>query len=88
MRMRRTVALGCVAGSLALTGCNFGDSTIAQWRRQPTPMLMTTAETEEEKFNRETIVNDTNLRAFHNDAARALLLDRPSRLSPGPTGGP
>ncbi|MEM1166388.1 MAG: hypothetical protein AAGI30_08880 [Planctomycetota bacterium] len=63
-----------------LSGCNHGDSTLAQWRRQPTPELETYNETAEEFRNRETLVNDMNARMLRSDTARFLLLDRPSRL--------
>ena len=88
--MRHSIAIACAASFLGLTflsGCNYGDSTIAQWRRNPTPNLMSTDEVKDEIENRETLVNDHNARAIRSDAARFFLLDRPSRLQPGPDGG-
>ncbi|MEM9082826.1 MAG: hypothetical protein AAGB34_04455 [Planctomycetota bacterium] len=80
------ISLTLLAPAFALTGCNYGDSELAQFRRQPTPQLMSTAETKWQIQNRETVVADTDLRAFHNDAARLFHLEKPSSLQPGPIG--
>ncbi len=79
MRRRAILCLAPVLVVGSLAGCR-----TYQYRANPTPRIDNMAWTRDEIDNRLTIVNDTNLRTFNNDLGRALLLDKPSELRPGP----
>jgi hypothetical protein len=79
MRRRAILCLIPVIAVTALTGCRKD-----QFRANPTPGITNMAWTNDEIANRLTITNDTNLRTLSNDLGRALLLDKPSELRPGP----
>lgn len=67
---------------VALTGCSSGnDSRKAEFRRNPTPELLTLAETRDQVDNQLTITNDTNMRMLSEDFGRFWLMNRPSRLN-------
>ena len=70
------VVAGSLASTLALGGCSAADS----YRLNPTPELATMSNTHDEAANRTTVTLDTNLGAFWEDAARFMLVDRPTRL--------
>ena len=70
------VAAGSLATVLALSGCSSADS----YRSNPTPELATMSNTNDEMLNRTTVTFDTNLGAIWEDAARFMLVDRPSLL--------
>lgn len=65
-------ALAALAG-VSLTGC-----------ADITPELDTRSQRSADITNRIAITTDTNLRLFNEDLGRALLMDRPSRLTPSP----
>lgn len=87
---RRIVCLAvcsaALCASMASIGCSSGDKHTARFRSNPTPELDTLARRRTDIDNRLTITNDTNLRSFNEDIGRLLLLDRPSRLTPQPSG--
>jgi len=74
-RSRNAAVLSSMA-LLALAGCSSADS----FRSNPTPEMATLSHTNDEALNRMTIMSDTNLSAIQEDAARFLLIDRPSIL--------
>lgn len=72
---RLTAGLGlCV--TLTLVGC----SSATSYRSNPTPEMATLSHTNDEMLNRTTVTFDTNLSAIWEDAARFMLVDRPSLL--------
>ncbi len=72
----RRAAAVCVAlgGALLVGGCASG------YRANPTPEMATLSNTNDEVANRTTITFDTNFSAMWEDAARFMLVDRPSLL--------
>jgi hypothetical protein len=84
IRARLRVALSlAVAGGL-LTGCSGSGTSVGALRSSPTPELRNLTDTGDDIANTLALNTDLNLRMISEDAARALLLDRPSRLSPAP----
>jgi type IV pilus biogenesis protein CpaD/CtpE len=77
-----SVFLAALAAS-ALVGCA-GGSNVGAIRSSPTPELMNVAETPDQIANKLALTRDYNLRMISEDAARVLMIDRPSRLSPAP----
>ncbi len=75
-RTATVVAAGSLACALALGGC----SSAGSYRSNPTPELATMSNTNDEMLNRTTVTFDTNLGAIWEDAARFMLVDRPSLL--------
>lgn len=72
---------------LGLAGCSSFDSRpsyqeAANIRWDPTPELDNLSMRRVDMDNRAALIMDTNLRMFNEDVDRALLLDRPSRLTP------
>lgn len=63
-------------------GCSPQQQRLSSYRGNPTPELDTLSKTHDNIDNRLTIMSDTNLRMLNEDIGRALLVDRPSRLSP------
>ena len=79
----RFVVAALSAGALALlAGCS--STGIAALRQNPTPELLTSVESPTESANSYAIQKNLNLRMFLDDAARAIYIDRPSRLNPAP----
>lgn len=78
---RSVALLACLLGVSSLVGCADG-GRLHSYRANPTPEMNTLGMTVEEEKNRDTMMMDTNLRAFNEDGARALLTDRPSRMTP------
>ncbi|MGD9693038.1 MAG: hypothetical protein AB7G17_09645 [Phycisphaerales bacterium] len=70
--------------SVTLVGCSAQQSRLAAYRMNPSPDVDTLSKTHDNIDNRLTITSDTNFRMLNEDIGRALLLDRPSRLSPIP----
>ena len=83
-RLMLTAALG--AAVLMTQGCSSSQSTIDQIYEDPTPMLDTSGRTGFEINNRLVINRETNFRMVLDDLGRAMLLNRPSRLTPRPVG--
>ncbi len=79
-------------GLVALTGCSTSiigprtahDPDASRIRRNPTPELHTLHQTPDDIQNVIAIMENENKRMLRQDIARALLLDRPSRLTPEP----
>lgn len=80
-------ALALLGGVATLGGCGAatpGESTTSI-RLNPTPVEQTLYETQDDIDNRiYGITFDQNLLMMNEDLGRALLLDRPSRLTPEP----
>jgi len=72
IRSRAAAALVLAGAAAAATGCSY--------RSNPTPEMATLSHTEDEVYNRTTVTFDTNLSAMWEDAARFMLVDRPSLL--------
>ena len=73
----RALIVGTTAAALALlAGC----SAAGSYRNNPTPELSTLSHTNDEVNNKLAVTFDTNLGAMWEDAARFMLLDRPSLL--------
>ncbi len=80
----RTVAgLVLVACPLVtMTGCrNPNQTSVHYLRLDPNPGTTTLSSDEDEVQNRINLTHDTNWSAFREDLGRALLTDRPSRLT-------
>lgn len=85
MRTRAKLA-SCFLASLAasaLVGCA-GGSQAGAIRSSPTPELFNLADTPDEVSNKLALTRDYNFRMITEDAARVLMIDRPSRLTPSP----
>ncbi len=80
-RRRNAVILATLAAAAGLAGCSSQDSRLAAYRMNPTPELDTLSQRHDDIDNRLTVTNDTNFRQLNEDIGKALLLDRPSRLS-------
>ena len=78
---RRTAAILATLAAAGLAGCSAQQSRLASYRSNPTPELDTLSQRHDDIDNRLTVTNDTNLRQLNEDIGKALLLDRPSRLS-------
>ncbi len=70
--------------SLALVGCNAQQQRLTAYRMNPSPEVDTLSKTHDNIDNRLTLMADTNFRMLNEDIGRALLVDRPSRLTPVP----
>lgn len=84
-RVKRTrlLSLTVAAGALALTvGCS--STGISALRSDPTPELLTSVESPTESANSYAIMKNLNFRMMLDDAARAIYINRPSRLNPAP----
>lgn len=77
------IASAALIGASVL-GCSPQQQRLSAYRANPTPELDTLSKTHDNIDNRLTITNDSNLRMLNEDIGRALLLDRPTRLSPTP----
>ncbi len=73
----------CTLASL-LGGCSTGDQRLDDVRADPTPDLDTLYQRPVDVDNALTVMADENGRMFWQDLGRALLLDRPSRLTREP----
>lgn len=85
MRTRATLAklfLAALACS-TLAACA-GRSGVGAIRSSPTPELFNVADTPDQVSNKLALTRDYNFRMITEDAARVLMIDRPSRLSPAP----
>jgi len=85
--MKRTLLCGLVLGVglgllVSLSGCN--TVTPRKVRGNMTPVLDTTDRYGQQSSNDTARVVDHNTRGIWDDLKRAMLLDRPSRLSPYP----
>ena len=86
----RTATLAALAGltlAATLTGCkphtrHAGD--VGEIIANPTPALDTRSQRGAEQATNYTVVSDTNARMIAEDLSRALYIDRPSHLAPGP----
>lgn len=85
--MNRARLLLAVTGSLVvLAGCS-QNNTRAQRKEilgDPTPELWTNRERPVDAENELHMTVSTNMRSLQSDIGRALLLNRPSRLTPEP----
>lgn len=72
------------AGLGGALGCTRQQSRLVGYRANPTPELDTLHQRHDDIDNRLTVTSDTNFRMMNQDIGRALLLDRPSRLTPEP----
>jgi len=87
---RRSVrnSLALAAAATLLAGCSSGGpkhaGNVGKYRNNPSPALSTLAKRPADNRNSLAIMEDTNWRMFWEDGARALHLDRPSRLSGKP----
>lgn len=87
MFRRSLLASAAVTALVGLSGCvtNYSEHPgHAEVRGQVTPELITLDEREIDSDNRIGITNNANLRMLWMDLRRAMLLDRPSRLTPYP----
>ena len=73
--LRVGLTTAALASAFAASGCS------TTYRSNPTPEMATLSNTDAEVANRTTITFDTNLSAIWEDAARFMLLDRPSLLT-------
>lgn len=85
--MRRRTAAVLTASLLlplfAFGGAGCKNSTrVGQIRANPSPELRGLSNTRDERLNRWSIVRGTNLRNSQSAAARAIYVDRPTRLTP------
>ncbi len=69
---------------MGLTACSGQQQRLSSYRSNPSPELDTLSKSHDNIDNRLTIGSDTNFRMLNEDIGRALLLDRPSRLTPVP----
>lgn len=72
---RAAVGILALGGLMALSACAGGG-----YRANPTPEMATLSNTKAEMYNKTTVTFDTNLSAIWEDAARFMLVDRPSLL--------
>ncbi len=87
MARRSLATLGIVSlsGAALLSGCCFTDNErLNEVRCDPSPNIDTMSQRSEDVDNAMTVTLDENGRLFSEDMGRFWLLDRPSRLSPGP----
>lgn len=84
-RARRAIVIpaALTAATLVCVGCS-SSNPVHALRMDPTPEVETLSDTNAEIHNRLWLTQDMNGRMFWEDAARALHLDRPTRLSPTP----
>ncbi|MFT5422875.1 MAG: hypothetical protein ACI89L_000644 [Phycisphaerales bacterium] len=77
-------ALGAIPA--LLVGCGTSSHAGDEYaiRNNPTPALTTDSLNKQRQYNRWAYVNDSGIRAMREDIARALYIDRPSRLHFGP----
>ncbi len=82
--VRNSIALAATATLLA--GCSGPKhaGAVGKYRNNPSPALTTLAKRPSDNRNSMAIMQDTNWRMFWEDGGRAMMLDRPSRLSPKP----
>jgi hypothetical protein len=84
-RARSLVALTALAGVVVLAGCastnRESEREAARLRWDPSPEVDTLHETPHDIENNLTVTMDENFRMLNSDLGRALLLDRPSRLT-------
>ena len=78
---RMYCAAGVVSGLLSCSFVLGGCSSASSYRSNPTPELATMSNTSDEVANRTTVTFDTNLGAIWEDAARFMLVDRPTLLT-------
>lgn len=83
-RAARASILVAVALAGALTGCSAERSQLVGVQANPTPELWTLRERPDDAFNQASLTTSTNMRSLQSDIGRALLLDRPSRMTPEP----
>lgn len=84
---RRPICLAACLPLLLLGACAQQDRMKAQREdilHDPTPELDTNRERWADRENAFHHTVDTNLRSLNSDLGRALLFDRPSRLTPEP----
>lgn len=83
---RAALALAALACASALTACggsnHAGNETAI--RLNPTPAYYSLGKRKTDEKNRWAYMADTNFRAMRDDMARAIYIDRPSRLHFGP----
>lgn len=77
------VAAGSVGCSSSSGPRHAGD--IDSIRSNPSPAMHTLAGRKTDAYNRRTVSVDTTLRMFTEDLERAIMIDRPSRLTMYPT---
>ena len=75
------LAAGCSTTTEGITHAGDIDSV----RANPSPAMVTLADRNEDRGNVIAKMKDTNLRLMREDGARALQVNRPSRLTPVPT---
>jgi len=76
IRSRSAAAIALAAAGVVVAGCSAGSA----YRSNPTPELSTLSHTPDEVANRTTVTFDTNFSAIWEDAARFMMVDRPSLL--------
>ena len=83
MRSLICLSLFAICASTALSGCARSTRTGAI-RARPAPELKSLAGTRADMKNHWATTRSTNLRMLNDSLGRALYLDRPTRLHPGP----
>ncbi|MCB9846134.1 MAG: hypothetical protein H6811_09140 [Phycisphaeraceae bacterium] len=86
MRTRvRALGVGGLIAAAGVAGCATQKSAdVWHIRANPTPELSTLHERPADIYNNLALVNNENWRMFWSDLGRAMLLNRPSRLTPEP----
>lgn len=85
---RRLTAAALFVVPAVLIGCSSSSGPrhagdIDSIRANPSPAMHTIDRRMDDRLNRMTRANDTDLRAFSDDVDRLFMIDRPSRLRPG-----
>lgn len=87
MRSRKglisVLSVALIGSCMGLSACG-SPSRIGNIRRAPAPELKTLAGRNADMKNRWAITRSTNLRGLNDSLGRALYLDRPTRMQPGP----
>lgn len=83
---RRTITALALVIAACSVGCSSSDGPrhagdVSAIRANPSPAMHTLAGRKTDARNRRTVTIDNNLRMFTEDWERAMLLDRPSRLT-------
>lgn len=76
-----------LAPAALLAGCSSGPKkgeSLSDIRHNLTPGMNTEDSRYVDVYNNLSIVHNDNIRKMHGDGLRAMLLDRPSRMSPVP----
>ncbi len=87
-RARTLVTVAATLTALPLVACSSGQVKHAgdagAIRAHPSPAMMSLAKRPSDNLNSMAVMKDTNLRMVWEDGARALYIDRPTKLTPKP----